>query len=343
MQSRGNETMIELSGNNRHGVSRREFVGIGLGAFVAASIPLSLRRPAGIVQRTIPVMGTIARFVVVDRNTDRAQLAIDAAIAELQGVERAMTRFTDTSDIGRANLAASREGVVVTSATAHVTREALEWANALDGRYDPAVGAVVRLWNVKDRHEPPGDDRMALLAGRHFHRAVEVGETHGRPALRYHDADARLDLGSIAKGFGVDRAAYALRRHGIRKALVVAGGDLYAIGTSTDGEPWSIGIQSPFDEREIAGTIRLEDRAVATSGTYRQFFRYRGHRYHHIMDPATASPRETDMRSLTIEADDVMHADAATTALFGLDDTRIEAVLSQRLPGAQLVRSIRAT
>jgi len=332
--------MMSISDNNRPGLGRREFVGIGLGAFVAAAIPLSLRKPAGITQRTIPVMGTIARFAVVHSNPAKAELAIDAAIAELQWVERVMTRFTDTSDIGRANASASADAVAVTSETAHVTSEALKWADALDGRYDPAAGAIVRLWNVNERHAPPASDLIAELASRRFHRTVEVGRRNGRPALRYHDRDARLDLGSIAKGFGVDRAAGALRRHGIEKALVVAGGDLYALGTSTDGEPWSIGIQSPFDEREVIGTLRLADRAVATSGTYRQFFRYRGHRYHHIMDPATAAPRETPMRSLTIVADDVMHADAATTALFGLEQAQIEAELLRRLPGAQLARVI---
>ena len=332
--------MTNMSDTARHRVSRREFVGIGLGAFVAASIPLSLRRPAGLVQRTIPVMGTIARFAVVHRNPGHAQIAIDAAIAELQWVERVMTRFTDTSDIGRANISASADAVVVTSETAHVTAEALKWASALDGRYDPAAGAIIRLWNVNETHAPPADDRIAELAGRQFHRGVEVGTSSGKPVLRYHDDGARLDLGSIAKGFAVDRAVLALRRQGIEKALVVAGGDLYALGTATDGEPWSIGIQSPFDDREIIQTLHLADRAVATSGTYRQFFRYRGRRYHHIMDPATAAPRETSMRSLTITADDVMHADAATTALFGLDQARIEAELSRRLPGAELARVV---
>lgn len=335
--------MTNMSENIRSQVSRREFVGIGLGAFVAASIPLSLRRPEGVVQRTIPVMGTIARFVVIDRNEAHAQLAIDAAIAELQWVERVMTRFNDTSDIGRSNLSASTNAVTVTSETAYVTAAALKWADALDGRYDPAAGAITRLWNVNERHAPPPDDRVADLKGRQFHRAIEVGESHGKSVLRYHDGDARLDLGSIAKGYGVDRAVTALRRHGIEKALVVAGGDLFALGTSTDGDPWSIGIQSPFDEREIVGTLRLADRAVATSGTYRQFFRYRGHRYHHIMDPATGAPRETTMRSLSIVADDVMHADAATTALFGFDQERIEGELSRRLPGAQLARAILGT
>ena len=167
---------------------------------------------------------------------------------------------------------------------------------------------------------------------------VEAGTSGGRPVLRFHGEGAKLDLGSIAKGFGVDQAVGALRRNGIERALVVAGGDLYALGTAPNGEPWSIGIQSPSDMREIVGTLRLENRAVATSGTYRQFFRYRGHRYHHIMDPATARPRETAMQSLTIVADRVMQADAATTALFGLSHDEIEVALASHLPGAQLAR-----
>jgi thiamine biosynthesis lipoprotein len=97
-------------------------------------------------------------------------------------------------------------------------------------------------------------------------------------------------------------------------------------------------VQSPDDEREIVGTLQLSDRAVATSGTYRQFFRYRGRRYHHIMDPATAAPRATTVQSLTIIADSVMHADAATTALFGLPATDISRTLAAQLPGAELAR-----
>jgi thiamine biosynthesis lipoprotein len=217
---------------------------------------------------------------------------------------------------------------------------ALGWADALDGRYDPAVGAVCALWDVRNRHEPPADDRVAELAGRRFHRTVEVGTSGGARVLRFHGEGARLDLGSAAKGYAVDRAVDALRARGIEKALVVAGGDLYALGTGPDGEPWEIGIQSPTDERALAGRLRLADRAVATSGTYRQFFRYRGHKYHHLMDPATARPRETPMQSLTIVADSVMHADVATTALFGLDATTIAGTISRRLPGAELARVI---
>jgi FAD:protein FMN transferase len=324
----------------RQEIGRREFVGLGLGAFVVASIPLVKREPTGVVRRSIPVMGTIAQFAVVHRDPQQAHAAIDAAISELQWVERTMTRFTDTSDIGRANLYAANDAMLVTPETARVTAEGLRWAGALDGRYDPAIGAVCKLWDVKNHHEPPSADRVAELAGRQFHRSIEVGMQHGTTVLRYHDRDARLDLGSVAKGYGVDRAVVALRRFGIEKAVVVAGGDLYALGTAPSGDAWSIGIQSPTDERAIVGTIELSDRAVATSGTYRQFFRYRGHKYHHIMDPSTAQPRATDMQSLSIIADSVLHADAATTALFGLTEVEINRELVKNLPGAQLARII---
>ena len=321
-------------------LGRREFVGLGLGAFVAAAIPLAARRRTGVVRRAMPVMGTIAQFAVVHRDPAAAHAAIDAAAAELLWVERTMTRFTDTSDIGRANRLASRDGVLVTGETAFVTSMALMWAGALDGRYDPAVGAVCALWDVRNRHEPPADDRIAELAGRRFHRTVEVGTSRGGHALRFHGEGAHLDLGSAAKGYAVDRAVDVLRARGIEKALVVAGGDLYALGTAPDGEPWEIGIQSPTDEHALAGRLYLADRAVATSGTYRQFFRHRGHRYHHLMDPATARPRETPMQSLTVVADTVMQADVATTALFGLDEATIVATLARWLRGGELARVI---
>ena len=332
--------MIITPDGFRDRVGRREFVGLAVGAFVVASIPMARRRPPAVVRRSVPVMGTIAQFAVVHPDQWRAHAAIDSAVEELRWVERTMTRFTATSDVGRANAAAARDAVPVSSQTALVTTEALRWADALDGRYDPALGALVALWDVRNRHEPPADERVSPLAARGFHRAVEVGTRNGAAVLRYHDADARLDLGSVAKGYGVDRAVDALRRHGIEKAVVVAGGDLYALGTAADGEPWDIGIQSPTDEDAIVGSLRLSDRAVATSGTYRQYFRHGGRTYHHLLDPVTGAPRATGMQSLTIVADAVMHADAASTALFGLPEREIAAALARHLPGATLARAI---
>lgn len=330
--------MTRLSSERQLG--RREFVGLAAGAFLVAAIPLSRRRPAELIRRSMPVMGTIADFAVVHRNPAIAHAAIDAAMLELRRVERTMTRFNNVSDIGRANIRASRDGITVSRETALVTAEALRWAHATDGRYDPAVGTLSALWDVTHRHEPPAEDRIAVLAGRQFYRLVEVGSFAGASALRFHDGNVRLDLGSIAKGYAVDRAVDALRRKGISKGLVVAGGDLYALGSGPDDEPWSVGIQSPTDNRRMAGVLQLADRAVATSGTYQQFFRHRGRRYHHLIDPVTGHPRETTMQSLSITAATVMEADVAATALYGLSPSMITAGLAVHAPDAELARAI---
>jgi FAD:protein FMN transferase len=324
----------------RRGPSRREFVVFGLGAFAVAALPFAEHRRGHVVRRTMPVMGTIATFAVVHRDVHAAHAAIDAAMKELLWVERTMTRFTTTSDIGQANLAAFRGPVTVGRETATLVTEALRWADATDGSYDPAIGSAVALWDVTHRHEPPPSERVERLAGRMLHRAVEVDTCRGVPVVLYRDADAQLDLGSIAKGYGVDRAVAVLRQHGVTSAIVEAGGDLYAVGTAPGGDPWRVGIQDPNDDRALIGAVDVSDAAVATSGTYRQFFRYRGRRYHHLLDPVTGAPRATPLQSLTIMADRCMHADVAATALFGMAPDRAARVLDRCAPGGSIVRRV---
>ena len=324
-------------------VGRREFLAFGTGAFVVAALPLAYERrlaSPGAVRRTIPVMGTIAEFAVVHRDPSVAEKAIDAAIAELRWVERTMTRFDDSSDIGRANLAAARGPVTITPETALVVAEALRWAEATNGMYDPAAGKIVKLWDVNHRHEPPLETSLAALAGRGFHRYVEVATHRGQQVLLYHDPDVSLDLGAIAKGYAVDRAIGALRSHGIRQAVVNAGGDLYALGSSPNGEPWQIGVRDPNDARRIAEVLQVVDGAVGTSGTYMQFFRYRGHRYHHLMDPSIAAPRRTAMQSYTVRADCNLHADVAASSLLGTPREAANALLARVAPGAFVASSI---
>src|SRR5512142_324542 len=109
------------------GSTRRKFIALGVGAFVVGSVvPRGLfgaRRR--LIRRTVPVMGTIAEVGIVASDEGRAQQAIDAALDELYKVNRTMSRFTDLSDIGRANVAAHEGAVPVSLATAEVVGEAL--------------------------------------------------------------------------------------------------------------------------------------------------------------------------------------------------------------------------
>ena len=92
--------------------------------------------------------------------------------------------------------------------------------------------------------------------------ALDVDTLGGQPAVKLTDAHAAIDLGGIAKGHGVDLAVQALREHGIEDALVNVGGDLYAMGTSEDGDAWRIGIRDPEDPAGLCARIDVRDEAA---------------------------------------------------------------------------------
>ena len=297
--------------------NRREMLLFGLGGLVVA-VPFARRTPLSLVRREFPVMGTIGRIAVAHRDPQRVQAAIDAAVEALRWVDRTMTNFSALSDVGRANLRAAKEAVAIAPETAEVLTAAQAWAEASGGVFDPCVGRSIELWDVKHRHEPPSSRDVSRLANRKLYHQLEIGRRLGMPVVRFHDVDVRVDLGGIAKGYGVDRAVAALRAHGVEHALVAAGGDIYALGRSPSDEPWQIGIQSPFDKDELVGSLPFENAAISTSGDYEQFFMHGGRRYHHIVDPTTGAPRQTSRRSVTVVADTNMAADAGATLAFAL-------------------------
>jgi len=330
--------MVTRRSGNGTSLSRREVIALGVGALTVAVVPAALRSRPRLVRRTVPLMGTLAEIAVVaDADPARAQAAIDAALDELADVERAMTRFSPASDVGRANAGAAVEAVTVSRGTAAVLREALAWAEASDGAFDPCIGRVVELWDVAHRTAPPAPLAVRRLARRRFYRHLDVDTWRGRPAVRFTDAEVALDLGGIACGFGVDRAVRALRRHGVDRGLVNVGGDIYALGASPEGDAWQVGIQSPEDPARVIARVDVLDGAIATSGDYMQFFVYRGARYHHLLDPATAAPRRTPMHSVTVTAATCLVADAATTAVFGMGAQDAMRLLGSSAAGAEVV------
>jgi FAD:protein FMN transferase len=315
--------------------SRREFLVLGAGIFTVSAV--GLVRSRQLIRRSVPVMGTIAEVTVVARSERAGHDAISAAVAELYEVQRLMSRFDAASDVGRANIMAARQDVEVSGATADVIAESLAWAALPGSCFDPCIGRAVEAWQVQERTTPPAASEFHRLAGRALHRQVRLARAGGRATVRFGDADVALDLGGIAKGYAVDRAVAALRDWGITDGLVNAGGDLYALGSSADGGPWLVGIRSPADPQRLAGTLHLQDRAVATSGDYEQFFDHGGMRYHHLLDPATAAPRIAGIHSCTVAADSCMAADAGATAVFGLGDNDARRVLARGGRGAELV------
>jgi len=320
--------------------SRREFISLGIGAFVVGTIPFAARGRKRLVRRTLPSMGTLGEVAVVHKDEKYAQGAIDAAFQELHRVESLLTRFRPDSEIGRANLTAFAGPQNVSAETSGVLRSALQWADVTDGAFDPCLGQVVALWDVGNRSRPPDTEAVHRFARRGLFKSLELGKSQGQDVVVFHEEDMGIDLGGIGKGYGVDRAVEVLRSWGIQNALVNVGGDLYALGVSEDGDPWNVGVRSPDDPEALATTLKMSDRAVATSGDYQQFFEHGGRRYHHLLDPTTGAPSQARLRSVTVAAESCMAADAGATTAFVASVDAARLVLPRVAPGSEVVHTV---
>lgn len=301
-----------------HRVDRRSFLALGAGVLGVAAAPSWLRPEERLVRLTVPVMGTVGELAVPARNEAMARQALQAAASELRRVEALMTRFRADSDVGRFNGAVPGTRVPVAPETAEVVREALGWARRSRGAFDPTLERLTAAWDPAIHAAPPDAETVrAAEADSRGWAALEVASAEGAAeAALVRAPGTSLDLGGIAKGYGVDRAAAVLRDHGVFRGLVNVGGDLAALGDGPGGRPWRVGIRDPRDPEGIVETVELVDRAVATSGDYLRFFEHGGRRYHHILDPRTGAPAASPVRTVTVLAADARSADAAATVAF---------------------------
>ncbi|MEN0109441.1 MAG: FAD:protein FMN transferase [Planctomycetota bacterium] len=276
-----------------------------------------------------PTMGTRYAVSLVGGDEAAAQslkAKIDLRLAELN---RRMSTYDPGSELSRFN--ASREAggwFAVSGETATVVAYAVAVADQSGGAFDPTIGPVVNLWgfgpgDAVDR--PPEAARIdAALA------AVGYGgiETRvGPPALRKASGEAYVDLSAVAKGYGVDAVCEVVAAAGYTSFMVEIGGEVRAAGRKPNGASWRIGVERADEPLRFEGGRRLQevvplsDRALATSGDYRNFFEHDGVRYSHTIDPRTGRPVTHALATVSVLAETCMEADAIATALLVLGPT----------------------
>ncbi|WP_164102780.1 FAD:protein FMN transferase [Candidatus Laterigemmans baculatus] len=236
--------------------------------------------------------------------------------AELRQVNDQMSTYLESSEISRFNRSTSLDWFPVSGETAMVVAVAQEVSAATGGAFDITVGPLVDAWSFgpgKRTGRPPSAAELESLRRKVGYENLEV--RRDPPALRKKIPELRIDLSAIAKGHGVDRVLGLLVELGCEHAFVDIGGEDRAIGRRGE-RGWRVAIEDPNDEqRRYAMAIELNDRAIATSGDYRNFFEFEGRRYSHTIDPRTGRPIEHGVASVSVIANDCMTADAWATAL----------------------------
>lgn len=247
-----------------------------------------------------------------------------AALDEVERLEAKLSVYLEGSDLSYVNRAAADGPVTVDDELFALLRAAEALNEATAGAFDVAAGVLVNAWGFfrGPRRVPAEPQRQAALASTGM-RHVELDRE--AKAVRFR-RPVEINLGSLGKGYAIDRALARIRREfGAGCVLMQGGQSSFRAAGEPPGEPrgWKIAIGDPYRRGREAATIHLKNRGLGTSGGAHQFFIEGGRRYAHVLDPRTGWPAD-QVASATAVAPTAAEADALSTAFFvlGAEATR---------------------
>jgi thiamine biosynthesis lipoprotein len=294
------------------------------------TIPVLLLSAAGVIPAeprldryrfAEPHMGTEFQIIVYAGDEAVANRAKKEAFERIATLDGIMSDYRPTSELMRLCQKAGGAPVPVGEDLFYVLSRAQEVSRRSDGAFDVTVGPVVKLWR-KARRTQRLPDAQDLARARELVGYDKVKIDDQKHTVQLLKAGMLLDLGGIAKGYAADAALAVLKKHGITRALVAAGGDIAVSGPPPDAQGWTVGI-APLEnpEKKPNKFLLLKDAAVSTSGDAEQHVEIDGKRYSHIVDPRTGLGLVGRM-SVTVVAPNGTTADSLTKVVAVLGPER---------------------
>ena len=242
----------------------------------------------------------------------------DRALDLIDALEAQLTVYRDDSELSRLNASADRGPVAVEAGLFDLIARGVALCEQTGGAYDLTAGALSEAWGfVRGPRRVP--DPETLAAARARTGSSHLILDHERRTIAFDRPGVTINLGSIGKGYAIDRAVDLIRGHWWPTAALVHGGrsSLYALGSPPGqfGGRWEIALRNPFDPERPLGLIRLRNRGMGTSGDAFQRFESEGRVHGHLLDPRTGAPH-VGPASVTVLAPTAAEADALSTAFY---------------------------
>lgn len=248
-------------------------------------------------------------FAALDLPVENLSTQLEQVPGWFEAWEQSLSRFRETSELSLLNHSAGRP-FQVSETLWEVLQEALEFERLSFGLVTPTVldALVMAGYDRSFNQLPPASsyimmDRFAPVG---LLSEVHLDESNRTVCLPF---DLRLDFGGVAKGWAADQATRKLAAFG--PALVNAGGDIAVSGPRSNGEAWPIGITDPFNPEANLEILMIEQGGVATSGKDYRRWQQDGIWQHHIIDPRTDMPVQTDVLTVTVIAPSAVEAEVA--------------------------------
>jgi thiamine biosynthesis lipoprotein len=268
---------------------------------------------AGKMTLSGPTMGTTYNITYLDKENRDLQESVDSL---LKVFNLDLSTYIPESELSKFNAGDTLDySLPYLYPVLKASKKIYENTN---GAFDPTVGPLVNIWGFGPYGPELKDsvDIKELLKNVGFTK-VDFDEKQVRKKLH----GIYLDFSAIAKGYGSDVVASYLSSKGIENFLVEIGGEVMARGVNDKGELWKLGINRPEETAnptDLIGIIALQDRGMATSGNYRNYYVRDSVRISHTINPATGYPVQHSLLSATVVAKDCMTADAYATAMMVL-------------------------
>ena len=260
-------------------------------------------------------MGTVYTVVAYGQSQDSLSEAVGQVFDEIDRLDDQMSNYKPQSELSAVNRDAGQGEVTVSPQLFWLIQYSWRASEASGGDFDITVGPLMKLWGFfRGQGRLPNAAQIAQVRKRIGYKHVHLDAA--QRTIHFDASGMELDLGGIAKGYTVDRAAEILRSDGVSAALISSGGSsIYALG-SPPGEPgWKITVRDPFQKDKPADIFHLQNFALSTSGNYEKFFKINGKTYCHIMDPHTGWPVQ-NMLSTVAAAPTGVETEALTKIFF---------------------------
>jgi thiamine biosynthesis lipoprotein len=272
---------------------------------------------ADLLRASRPAMGSYFE-VRLGANVPGAADLAGRALDLIEALEFQMTVYRDDSEVSRLNASAHLGPVAVEAGLFGLLRRAAEIGDETGGAYDVTAGALSVAWGFfKGPKRIPDPETLADARARTGQHHLRLGPE--RSTVAFDRPGVVINLGSIGKGYAIDRAVGLIREHWWPTSAVVHGGrsSLYALGSPPGrfGGRWDVALRNPFRPDTPLGMFRLRNRGLGTSGTDFQRFEAGGRVFGHILDPRTGEPA-LGPAGVTVLAPTAADADALSTAFY---------------------------
>lgn len=252
-------------------------------------------------------------FVTVTIYDNVSDTILDECFDICQKYENMFSATNPQSDIYKLNHSQGNS-VNVNPETIALISDSIKYSELTSGKYDITIYSDSMLWDFHSPDNQIPDDSLIKESLNHInYKYILIDNNNSCVTLS--DSECKIDLGSIAKGYIADKIYDYLLTQNVKSAIINMGGDLRVMGLKPNNEYFKIGIQNPNSKDDIIASLKLTDCSVATSGTYERYIEKDGIKMHHILDPFTGYPANTDIDSVTIITDSAETADALCTSI----------------------------